>query len=269
MDTMTKSSMTQANPVADFSSSNACEGDSVSFTNETQFAGNSDNLSYGWDFGDNTTSTEMDPSNVYSDSGDYNVRLATSTDMLGCSDTMTSTVLVNRKASATFTKTSEQGGEVTFEADDTTAASYDWEFGDGNTGQGINPTHTYDNNDTYDVTLTTTTQAGCEQSNTQSLIVDNVDGIAEVSNVSAFEVYPNPTEAGEAVKVKYSLKAESQISLSVYNTNGKRIEVLADGNRGTGDHEHEFKPGNESGGIYMIRLMVDNKMQVRKVIQTE
>ncbi len=41
-----------------------------------------------------------------------------------------------------------------------TIVAYDWDFGDGTSGTGVNPTHTYTTADTYTVTLTVTDDVG-------------------------------------------------------------------------------------------------------------
>lgn len=53
-----------------------------------------------------------------------------------------------------------EGEGVTFDGsgstDDKTIVKYEWHFGDGNTGSGVNPTHVYETAGTYPVTLTVT-----------------------------------------------------------------------------------------------------------------
>lgn len=64
-------------------------GESISFTNTSTGSGT---LTYKWDFGDNTTSTEMSPSHTYATKGIYFATLtATSSD--GCTSTLKSAAL--------------------------------------------------------------------------------------------------------------------------------------------------------------------------------
>ena len=60
------------------------------------------------------------------------------------------------------------------------AITYDWDFGDGSTGTGISPTHTYADNGTYLVKLTVTDVYGAESSVTTSVVVANVDPTVRV-----------------------------------------------------------------------------------------
>lgn len=49
--------------------------------------------------------------------------------------------------------------------------SYEWNFGDGSYGSGVNPTHTYTAVGTYEVTLTVTDNSGAVDSDTMTVIV--------------------------------------------------------------------------------------------------
>ena len=114
--------------------------------------------SYRWNFGDGTTATGRTPSKTYDAGGVKNVAL-TVTDNAGESTTLTKTVTVaaNVAPTASFTS-SETYLKAKFEAtatdSDGTVSSYSWAFGDGNTGTGRTPAHTYAEAGTYPVTLT-------------------------------------------------------------------------------------------------------------------
>lgn len=62
--------------------------------------------------------------------------------------------------------TAAGSGEVVFDGrassdpDGNLPLTYDWSFGDGTTGSGAQPTHTYENDGTYDVRLTVTDSKG-------------------------------------------------------------------------------------------------------------
>jgi len=86
-----------------------------------------------------------------------------------------------------------EGDTVSFDA----SASYDpnqdslsylWDFGDGNTATGLNPTHTYADNGTYTVTLTVTDPHGASDTDTLTVTVANVAPTVTLNAPSAATV---------------------------------------------------------------------------------
>ena len=84
---------------------------------------------------------------------------------------------VGASAPAPMFSSAFDGTEVQFDASATTVssgrtvASYAWDFGDGATGAGVAPTHTYSTTGTYTVTLTVTDSAGSEGVIAQEVLV--------------------------------------------------------------------------------------------------
>ena len=64
-------------------------------------------------------------------------------------------------------------GEVIFTNSSSNADIYVWNFGDGSSSTMINPTHVYDDNDSYIVILKATGSAG-NNSVQDTVIVDNI-----------------------------------------------------------------------------------------------
>ncbi|MBC8045547.1 MAG: PKD domain-containing protein [Fimbriimonadaceae bacterium] len=80
-------------PVAQFTIDECCTDNTIQFLN-TSSIDDGDIISYFWDFGDNTTSTETNPSHQYNVPGTYTVILIAYSDN-GCSDTISNyTVLL-------------------------------------------------------------------------------------------------------------------------------------------------------------------------------
>ena len=93
-DSTTRSIQVYPNPVAAFTSSKACEGDLVAFTNGSSIS--SGTLSYKWYFGNGDTSIIKSPSSVYPTSGTQNVLLV-ATSVNNCNDSLTTPIIVNPK----------------------------------------------------------------------------------------------------------------------------------------------------------------------------
>jgi gliding motility-associated-like protein len=116
------------------------------------------NLTYLWNFGDNTTSTlQNPPPHVYSAAGTYTVTL-TVTNQQGCTNTFTHPNPITIGAPiASFTSPASvcEGTVVNFTNTSSPLPSgAQWNFGDGGTSTDINPTHTYTTSGTYTISMT-------------------------------------------------------------------------------------------------------------------
>jgi len=124
---------------------------------------------YLWDFGDGSTSTEQNPIHYYNLTGDHTVNL-TVTDNDGDQDTeiknnfisIVDDLLPNADFSASNTNV-EVGEIVVFTFTGSlgnTPTTYLWDFGDGSTSPGQNPSHQYTTAGNYTVSLTITDANG-------------------------------------------------------------------------------------------------------------
>jgi PKD repeat protein len=169
-DSLTKGVTVWPRPVASFKVNDGCTGDNLAFGTNSVGA-----VSHEWTFGDATTSTTANPSKAYSAPGSYNVKLIV-TSVNGCKDTSTSSVTVNPRANVSFTNSSNfcLGLSAAFTNTSTLSSgsmTHQWSFGDGNTSSNSNSTNTYTSAGNYTVKLTTTTDKGCSNSATSSVIV--------------------------------------------------------------------------------------------------
>ena len=133
-----------------------------------------------WDFGDGETSTLQDPTHEYVAEGAYTVTLTVSNGN-GTSDPLIKTnyVTVIPAADIAFTANPltvdiDQDVSFTDESEVTDPTDWLWEFGDGETSTSQNPTHSYDDAGTYDVTLTVTNAVGSESLTKAAYITVNV-----------------------------------------------------------------------------------------------
>jgi len=144
-------------------------------------------VSYAWDFGDGNTSTETNPIHTYNAAGSYMASL-TVTDGEGLTNTATISIVVteeggNQEPEAVVSATPQSGNaplEVSFmggnSLDDVGIVSYAWDFGDGNTSEEINPTHTYNTTGTYTASLTVTDGEGLTNTATINIVVTEDGG---------------------------------------------------------------------------------------------
>ena len=94
----------------------------------------------------------------------------------------------------------------------------------------------------------------------------SVNNSSEVfpENFSLTQNYPNPFNP--VTKIKYSLKEQSIVKLSVYDASGKMIENLKDGMQSKGNFEVEWNAVNYSSGIYYYKLEAGNYSETKKMI---
>ncbi|OGH15341.1 MAG: hypothetical protein A2689_02050 [Candidatus Levybacteria bacterium RIFCSPHIGHO2_01_FULL_38_96] len=77
--------------------------------------------------------------------------------------------------------------------------SYSWEFGDGETGTGINPTHVYKDNGTYTATLTVEDTYGEKDIDNVVISVNNAAPVVgAISASQAYFILGNPTTINTA-----------------------------------------------------------------------
>ncbi len=111
-------------------------------------------LSYFWDFGNGQTSTSVNPPPItYTQPGTYTITLiANNPGTCNIFDTTRKVIVVRARPSAAF-QYRLLCQRIVFEANDTTAATYEWDFGDGSQGQGHTIAHTYAAPGSYTVRL--------------------------------------------------------------------------------------------------------------------
>ena len=121
---------------------------------------------WNWDLGNGNTSTQQNPSAIYSTPGTYTVSLTINGSL---SITKTEFITVHNDPIVDFSADTQSGCtplSVSFNDNSTSVSgaltSWEWVFGDGGVSNEQNPEHTYDQAGNYSVTLTATNQFGCE-----------------------------------------------------------------------------------------------------------
>lgn len=190
-DTLTKvNSIIIGSVNADFAcASVTCINNALTITNTSAPAP----ISSAWDFGDGTTSTATNPVKLYSLPGTYTIRLIAN--FGACSDTAFRTVSVLNKPTADFTGTNTSACRAPLTVSFTNSSpgfgnGYQWNFGDGNTSNLPNPTHTYLTEGVFDVTLIVTNMQGCSDTIRKTGFVTILPPDANINNLPYSECDP-------------------------------------------------------------------------------
>ena len=125
---------------------------------DSSFSTNGTINSWFWDFGDGNTSTQQNPTHVYSNPGTYNVCLTIGTTN-GCQSTICNIVTVGGGGGCQAAFSWTTGGLFntvlfTDQSVFNSPVNWFWDFGDGATSTQQNPTHTYSQPGTYIACLT-------------------------------------------------------------------------------------------------------------------
>jgi len=205
--------------------------DPVQFTNTSTGPGV---LSYNWDFGDGTSSTQKDPSHVFTTKGVYSVKLTVS-NADGCSATSLP-VSINADYFNTDFTFRPLCREVSFSS---TSYLYPnnslWAFGDGSSLSSYgNTSHVYPTAGTYNVTLINT-YSGCKDTVSKTIKVEDL-----VNFNSSIEALP-----AMCVGQYYDFKSKSTANPS---------NIFWEFGDGSTAYWTDVSHGYNTAGIYTIKL---------------
>jgi subtilase family serine protease len=143
-----------AKPMVTVSPSFLYVGEAVTFT-AWSVGGNG--ISYNWNFGDNTTSTDPQPTHAYASAGNYDVSVLVG-DSAGIAIVETGEVAVHAVGSPVISasrSTADAGESISFSlsqpANAPASPTFAWRFGDGGNSSLPMPGHTYANAGTFSV----------------------------------------------------------------------------------------------------------------------
>ncbi len=159
-------------PTADFDASPTTGYAALTVSFSDQSYSPDGTASWLWEFGDGTESDEPNPSHSYSEDGQYTVRL-TVIDEDGDADSVTKVgfvTVIDTSPAADFRGSPRIGNApLTVDFYDSSSSyfpidSWAWDFGDSSPVSGEpNPTHAYDQEGVYEVTLTVESEGGQDQ----------------------------------------------------------------------------------------------------------
>jgi PKD repeat protein len=138
------------------------------------------------------------------------------------------------------------GDEIDFDASGSTGeiGSYEWDFGDGHTDEGIEVSHSYDEEDEYTVTLTATGPGGSDDATVKITVLENQPPLA-VARADETTVY-----MGEAIEFDAS---------GSYDPEGDDLDYFWDFGDGSNSTQKRTIHSYEKTGVYTVTLKVTDE----------
>ena len=206
----------------------------------------SNDYSYKWEFGDGTTSEEVNPKHLYSKPGFYDVTLTAiskSGDKKYVSN-ITASVLVSNKPKAEFEWNPVPMGSFKFGADfydrSEDAVEWIWNFGDKKSSYEKDPKHIYLSKGTYRVELIVKNASGCSDTTRQFISVEDKNTLLAPNSFSPDGDGLNDTFIPKALEI-----SDLPFEMSIYDPSGLIFK--------TNDKNRPWDgKNNNSGVIYQI-----------------
>ncbi len=181
MSELSKIAVLPPQPLFKLSDKKGCAPFKIKLDNFTELA-----QSYEWSFGDGSKSKDKAPTYTYRYPGVYTIKLK-ATGLGGVAYSVIDSIVVfesvENKVSRSFESELTEGELFAMSVKTNQKADYEWNFGDGTYSNLKNPTHTYEKEGRYSVSLITLTDNNCYDS------VKVFDAIVVKSNKKV--VFPN------------------------------------------------------------------------------
>ncbi|MCB0430702.1 MAG: PKD domain-containing protein [Flavobacteriales bacterium] len=208
-----------------------------------------------WDFGDGTTSTDCDPTHVFTDPGCYDVTL-TITSAEGCTATLMKPCYVEGYPwpTADFlanpAEVSVMNPVVNLFDKSSDAISWEWDFGDSSAVSGAqNPIHTYTDTGCYTIRLAIVNQYGCK---------DTIEGDICVKDIATIYV-PNvfsPNGDGKNEVFRPVHYGYCEMEMYIFDRWGNLIYTTNSLTGGwNGSVENSTEPAQEDVYVWLIKAI--------------
>ncbi|MFH0992667.1 MAG: T9SS type A sorting domain-containing protein [bacterium] len=94
--------------------------------------------------------------------------------------------------------------------------------------------------------------------------VNQADRSTTVSGTGTFSIFPNPFNA--ATNFFYSSTTSGHVSMELFDTLGRRVAILADGDQLPGEHQLQFDASKLGSGMYIARLSTASRIEIQKLL---
>lgn len=182
----------------------ACKDAGLQFSNSST----GQNLTYAWNFGDNTSSTNRQPLKIFTAPGTYTVAL-TITDDEGCVDVETKTQYITvPDPQARFTVPGKVAqcppALISLDNQSTGYQRVVWEFGDNSRSTLDEPDHVYNLPGTYTITLNAYSAGDCMSTTSSTVVIDGPIGTKNILNKIGCAPHASNFSASSPNAVRYT-----------------------------------------------------------------
>jgi hypothetical protein len=177
-----------------------------------------------------------------------------------CTATVTQQVVISAEPTALFSYNAN-GFNVSFINNSINATSYSWDFGDGNSSTELNPSHTYEQNGNYFVTLTATSEnCGSDTYTAQVLLTV---GIGEIEGLDGLQLYPNPTRNLFTLTFNSSRNENYEIRLT--DAVGRLVHL--ENVSGASNFNKVYDMSDKADGVYFLTISSNKGAVNYKVVK--
>jgi len=223
--------------------------------------------SVSWNFGDGGTSTILNPSHTYANSGVYLPCLSITGFVPGTTTPITCTtcdsILVNNPSgpcNASFTSTMLSSNSLSFTNTSSgagTLLSTVWNFGDGQSVEGAaTMSHVYKNAGNYNVSLTI---------NEDICIDELAQTLTLVSDKFRSNNEPFVTRNNDQFIVNFNFETTTAVSIQLVDALGK--ELTSSINKTVSTDKVVLNTNHLSEGVYFVNIKFNGRVQTTKMIK--
>ena len=76
--------------------------------------------------------------------------------------------------------------------------------------------------------------------------------------------YPNPFNP--VTNIRFSLPIDSEVSVSIYNLQGREVTTLIDANMDAGYHSVVWDANSYASGVYFVKMMAGEFVNTQKLM---
>lgn len=137
-----------------------------------------------------------------------------------------------------------------------------WNFGDGNTTDNFNPTHTFSAPGQYQICLSATDNCAVTDDECKLITVPlQTASMSELDLENTISVYPNPGNGTYFLQIIN--KENTDIQLKIFDVSGRLLQQINDF-----DINQAFKI-DQATGLYILQVQIGNKFYITRIINNK